>query len=58
MKAAERQEMENADSFGFQCMLKAADLMVISQESKWGEAIKVIHFQKLIVIRENHIRIP
>jgi hypothetical protein len=45
MKSAERQEMESADSFGFQCMLKAADLMVLSQESKWGEAIKVISAQ-------------
>jgi alpha-soluble NSF attachment protein len=40
MKAADLQETENADSFGYQCILKAADLMVISKEAAYGDAIQ------------------
>eukprot|EP00826_Nyctotherus_ovalis_P059317 TRINITY_DN823_c0_g1_i23.p1 TRINITY_DN823_c0_g1~~TRINITY_DN823_c0_g1_i23.p1 ORF type:complete len:178 (+),score=77.49 TRINITY_DN823_c0_g1_i23:512-1045(+) len=40
LKAADLQDIESSDSFGLQCMLKAADLMVMSKEDKYVEAIQ------------------
>ena len=40
LKAAELEDLETADSFGFQCILKAADLMAFSE--KFVEAIQVL----------------
>lgn len=51
MKAAELEEMENADSFGYQCILKAADLIVLSQEANYGDAIQVN--QQLVISSRN-----
>jgi len=42
LKAAELEDLESSDSFGLQCLLKAADLMVLSKEEKYIEAIQVI----------------
>lgn len=42
LKAAELQSIEANDSFGLQCSIKAADLMVLSKEEMYVEAIKVI----------------
>lgn len=41
LKAADLQDIESSDSFGLQCVLKAADLMVMSKEDKYVEAIQV-----------------
>lgn len=41
LKAADLEGMETADTFGYQCMLKAADLMVLSKEERFVEAIQV-----------------
>eukprot|EP00826_Nyctotherus_ovalis_P026316 TRINITY_DN2057_c0_g1_i14.p1 TRINITY_DN2057_c0_g1~~TRINITY_DN2057_c0_g1_i14.p1 ORF type:complete len:220 (+),score=64.90 TRINITY_DN2057_c0_g1_i14:78-737(+) len=40
LKASELQNIEASDSFGLQCSIKAADLMVLSKEEKYVEAIK------------------
>ena len=41
LKAAELEDIETADSFGLQCQLKAADLMVLSKEERYVDAIKI-----------------
>jgi hypothetical protein len=42
LKAADLQDIESSDSFGLQCLLKAADLMVLSKEEKYIDAIQVV----------------
>ena len=42
LEAADLQDIESSDSFGLQCLLKAADLMAISKEERYAEAIQVI----------------
>lgn len=42
LKASELEDIESSDSFGLQCILKAADLMVLSKEERYVEAIQVI----------------
>lgn len=44
LKASELEDIESSDSFGLQCILKAADLMVISKEERYIEAIQVVIF--------------
>jgi hypothetical protein len=55
LKAADLQETEAAESFSYQCFLKAADLTVISDETKYTEAIQVGNrmFNIIAEIRES-----
>jgi len=50
LKAAELEDVETADSFGFQCVLKAADLMVLSKDEKFVEAIQVFNVSESLEI--------
>ena len=43
LKASDLEDIESTDSFGLQCILKAADLMVISKEDRYVEAIQVVN---------------
>ena len=57
-KANDKAEASNNEDFGTQCMLKAADLMVLSKEDRFVDAIKVylwFNTELKVILRNNYI---